>query len=67
MREELRSDPTKSQERNQTIFNSMVAQLQNFKLQIQPQAVPVSDLSIYKFTVHNIFVSYDLALDIDPV
>ena len=44
----------------------MVVQLQNFKLQIQPQAVPVSDISLSKVTYQNIFVSSDLAPDIDP-
>ena len=41
--------------------------LQNFKLQIQPQAVPVSDFYIFKVTYQNILVSADLDPDIDPV
>ena len=55
LQDRLRSDLTKSQERNQTMFNSIVAQLQNFNLQMQPQAVPVSDISLYKVTLQNIF------------
>ena len=49
------------------MFNSMVAQLQNSKLQMQPQAVPVSYMTLYKDTFHNHFVSSDLTLDLDPV
>ena len=38
--------------------------LQNFKIQMQPQAEPVSDLSILtKSTSRNIFASSDLATD----
>ena len=48
LRGELRSDLTKSQERNQTMFNYMFAQIQSFKLQMQPQAVPVSDIFLYR-------------------
>ena len=59
---ELRSNLTKSQERRQTMFNSMVAHLQ-----MQPQAVPVSYLSLSKVTSQKIFVSSDMAPDIDPV
>ena len=33
---------------------------------MQPQEVPVSDLSLSKVTLHNIFVSSDLAPDLDP-
>ena len=44
----------------------MVAPLQNSKLQMQPQAVSVSDLSLSNSTYHNIFVSSDLAPDLDP-
>ena len=40
--------------------------LQNFKLQMQSQAVPVSDISLFNVTNQNIFVSSDLAPDIDP-
>ena len=50
----------KVHERNQTM-------LQNFKLQMQPQAVPVSDVSLYKVTYQEILVSGDLDSDIDPV
>ena len=49
------------------MYNYMVDQLQNFKLQMQPQAVPVSDLSLSKVTPQNIFVSDDLNPDLDPV
>ena len=41
--------------------------LQNYKLQMKPQEVPVSDLSLSKVTYQKIFVSADLAPDIDPV
>ena len=46
--------------------NYMVTQHQNFELQMQPQAVPGSDISIYKVTSQNILVSSDLATDLDP-
>ena len=42
------------------MFNSTVAQIQHFKLKMQPQAVPVSEISLSKVTSHNIFVSSDL-------
>ena len=45
----------------------MVDQLQNFKLQMQPQELPVSDLSLAKVTSQNILVSTDLYPDIDLV
>ena len=45
----------------------MVAQLHNFKLQMQPQAVTISDISLSKVTSQKIFVSADLDPDIDPV
>ena len=41
--------------------------LQNFKLQMKPQAVPVSDFSLSKVTYQNILVSSDLDFDLDPV
>ena len=41
--------------------------LQNYKLQMQPQAVTVSDLFISKVTSQKIFVSDDLNPDLDPV
>ena len=41
--------------------------LQNFKLQMQPQAVPVHDFSLSEITYQKILVSYDLGPDIDPV
>ena len=50
----------KVHERNQTM-------LQYFKLQMQPQAVTVSDFSISKVTYQKILVSADLDLDLDPV
>ena len=66
--EELRSNLNKGNkkmiaqlhERNQ-------AMLKNPKLQMKPQAVPVSDLSLSKVTSHKIFISSDLAPDLDPV
>ena len=57
---EMRLHYNKVNQRNQTM-------LQNFKLQIQPQAVPVSDFYISKVTYHNFLVSYDLGPDLDPV
>ena len=66
LRDELRSDLTNSKERIQTMSNSMVAQIQNFKLQMKPQAVPVSDISLYKVTPQKIFALSDLALYLDP-
>ena len=48
------------QELNQT-------RLQNFKLQIQPQSVPVSGFSLSKVTYQNILVSADLDPDLDTV
>ena len=42
----LRFYLTKSQERLQTLFNYMVDQNENSKLQMQPQAVSSSDISI---------------------
>ena len=56
----------KLHDRNQTMYNYMVAPLQNFKFQMQPQEVPVSDLSLSKVTFQNILVSSELAPDIDP-
>ena len=57
---------TKSQDMLQTMSNYMVSQHHNFKLQMQPQAVSGSDLSLYKVTSHNIFVPSYLAPDLDP-
>ena len=34
---------------------------------MQPQAVPVSDISLAKVTTEKIFVSTDLGTDLDPV
>ena len=65
--DELRLHLNKRYERNQTMYNSMVAKLKHFNLQTKPQAVPVSDLSLSKVTSQKIFVSYDLAPDLDPV
>ena len=64
---DLRSQLNKIHETNKTIYNSMVAQLQNLKLQMQPQAVPVSNISLYKVTSQKKLVSADLAPDLDPV
>ena len=47
--------------------NSMVAQRQNLKLQMKPQAVYSSDIYLSKVNSQNIFVSGDVAPDIDPV
>ena len=41
--------------------------LQNFKQQMQPQEVSVSDFSISNFTYQNILVAADLDPDVDPV
>ena len=45
----------KLHERNQTMYNDMVAKLQNFKLQMQLQAMPVSHISLSKVTYQNIY------------
>ena len=45
----------------------MVTQHQNIKLKMQPQAVSGSDLSLYKVTSQNMFVSDDLYPYLDPV
>ena len=47
------------------MHNYMVAQLQNFKLQMKHQEVPVSNLSLSKITSQNIFVSPHIVPDID--
>ena len=62
--DEMRLDLTKSQERLQTLFKYMVSQHQIFKLQMQPQAVSGSDISISNVNSRNIFVSADLAPDL---
>ena len=53
--------------RNKMVYNYMIAQIQNFNLQMQLQAVPVSNLSLSKVTPQNIFVSSDVDPDLDPV
>ena len=45
----------------------MVAQIQNLKLQTQPRAAPISDISISRVASEKTFVSAGLAPDIDPV
>ena len=65
--DKLCSDLTKSQERLQIMFNSMVAQHQHLKLQMKPHAVSASDISISKVTLQNILVSTDMYPDIYPV
>ena len=45
----------------------MVDQIQNLKLQMQLQTVPVSDFYIYQVTHQNILVSADMVIDLDPV
>ena len=50
----------KVHQRNQTM-------LQNFNLQMQPQAVPVFDSSLSKVTHQKILVSSDLGIDLDHV
>ena len=59
LRDKLLLDLNRLHQQNQTM-------LQNFKLQIQTQAVPVSDLSLSKVTYQNILVSSDLGPDLDP-
>ena len=49
------------------MYSYMVSQIQNFKLQMKPQAVPVSNLSLSKVTSHKIFVLADISPDLDPV
>ena len=67
--DELRSNLTKSIEELRSDLNKvdgrMVAKLQNFNLQMKPQAAPVSDLSISKVNFQNIWISADIATDID--
>ena len=46
--DKMRLELTKLQERIKTLLNSMIGQHQNFKLQIQPQAVSGSDIFLYK-------------------
>ena len=46
--DELRLHLNKLHERNKTMYNYMVAKIQNIKLQMKLQAVPVSDLSLSK-------------------
>ena len=53
--EKMRSYPTKSQERLQNLFDYMIFQHQNFKLQMQNQAVSGFDLYISKTFYQNIF------------
>ena len=62
-------------ERNQTMYNYMVTQLQNFKLQMQYMVNKLHERNLLhlnrlhdrnKLMHHNTFVSYDLAPDIDP-
>ena len=53
-------DLNKVHERNQTM-------LQNSELQMKPQAVNVSGLSLSKVTSQKIFISDDLNPDLDPV
>ena len=65
--DELRSDLNQLHKRNETMLNSIVAQLQNFKLQIQLQVVPLSDLYFPKVTSQNIFVSSDISPHLDTV
>ena len=56
---DMSSQLNKVHDRNQTM-------LQHSKLQNKLQAVPVSDLSLYKVNPHKIFVSSDLVPDLDP-
>ena len=49
------------------MFNSMVALHQHFKLQMKPQVVYGSDISLPKVTSLNIFVSADMAPDVSAV
>ena len=56
----MHSHLNKVHEQNQTM-------LQNFKLQMQPQAVSVSDLSLSKVIYQKFLVPADLDPDLDPV
>ena len=67
----IHSDNINSRERLQTLINTMIAQYQISKLQIQPQAVSVSDISLSKVTCVNIGINpfkfpIDITSDIDP-
>ena len=48
------------------MYNYMVEQLQSFKLQMQPQAMPDSDISLANVTTKKIFVLADLELQMQP-
>ena len=48
------------------MYNYMVVQIQIFKLQMQPQSVSVSGLSLFKVTSQKIFVLADPDPDFDP-
>ena len=48
--DELSSYLNKVHERNKTMYNYMVAEIQNLMLQMHPQTVTVSDISLYKVT-----------------
>ena len=67
----MHSDLTKSKERIQNIFNYMITQHQNFRIQMKPKTVSGSDISISKDTPYNILVSSnmdtDLSAGITPV
>ena len=69
--DDMRSDLTKSQERLQTLFNYIITQHQTFELQMKPQTLFGSDLSLSKDDSLNIFVSTDTSPDfssgLDPV
>ena len=56
----MRLHHNKLHQRNQTV-------LQNFKLQMQPQEVTVSDFSLSKVAYQKILVSSDMSPDLDPV
>ena len=62
--EDMRSDLTKLQERLKNMFNSMISQHQNFKLQMKPQEVTGSDLSLSKETSRTILFLADMDPDL---
>ena len=65
--DDLRLDLNKMRLHYNKVHRQNPKTLQNFKLQMLSQAVPVSDFSIYKVTYQKILVSSDMGPDPDPV
>ena len=54
--DELRLHLNKSHERNQTMYNFMVAKIKNINLQMKFRVVTIFDLSLSESNYQNIFV-----------